>query len=273
MQFSLREDLTPDLRQLLDEHWEILEATIQPYAAIVLHPQPTLSLWQSKVGSVPYLPKNIEYPKGADGQELQLLAQINFAEVPSLPNFPQAGILQFYIAPENELYGADLENLSATDNFRVLYFSEIETDEAQLTTDFSFLPEFESPLLGSAALQFEKKFSPISGGDYRFHDSLGKLLSEFHDDLIWEYADKVNDGVGHRIGGYPGFTQADPREWKEAYLDHDCLLFQLDSEQVQNANCFVDLMWGDTGIANFFIKSEALKKLDFSNVLFNWDCC
>jgi uncharacterized protein YwqG len=273
MQLSLREDLTSDLRQLLDEHWEIVEATIQPYVAIVLYPRPTLSLWQSKVGGVPYLPKNIEYPKGADGQELQLLAQINFAEVPQLPNFPQAGILQFYIAPEDDLLGANFENPTATDNFRVLYFAEVLTDETQSVTDFSFLPEFDGPLIGSAALQFEKKFAPISADDYRFNESLGDLLSEVRSDLRDEYAEKVHEGTGHRIGGYPGFVQTDPREWNESCRNYDCLLFQLDSEQVEDANCFVDLMWGDTGIANFFITSEALKKLDFSNVLFNWDCC
>ena len=34
----------------------------------------------------------------------------------------------------------------------------------------------------------------------------------------------------------------------------------------------VDIMWGDVGVANFFIRLEDLKNRDFSNVLYNWDC-
>ncbi|MBT2690555.1 DUF1963 domain-containing protein [Bacillus sp. ISL-47] len=31
-------------------------------------------------------------------------------------------------------------------------------------------------------------------------------------------------------------------------------------------------MFGDEGTANFFIKKADLKNLNFSNVIFNWDC-
>ena len=33
-----------------------------------------------------------------------------------------------------------------------------------------------------------------------------------------------------------------------------------------------DIMWGDVGVANFFIRPEDLKNKDFSKVLYNWDC-
>jgi uncharacterized protein YwqG len=32
------------------------------------------------------------------------------------------------------------------------------------------------------------------------------------------------------------------------------------------------VMFGDGGIANFFIKKEDLKVCDFSKVWYNWDC-
>ena len=54
----------------------------------------------------------------------------------------------------------------------------------------------------------------------------------------------------------------DPRNDEE----HDVLLFQLDSEEGS-------VMWGDCGVANFFINADALKRMDFSDVLYNWDCC
>ena len=40
----------------------------------------------------------------------------------------------------------------------------------------------------------------------------------------------------------------------------------------KNENGEYDIMWGDMGVANFFIEPNALKNLDFTNVLFNWDC-
>ena len=32
------------------------------------------------------------------------------------------------------------------------------------------------------------------------------------------------------------------------------------------------IMWGDSGVCNFFINKDKLKNLDFSDVLYNWDC-
>ena len=34
-----------------------------------------------------------------------------------------------------------------------------------------------------------------------------------------------------------------------------------------------EIMWGDCGVGNFFISSDDLKRLDFSRVLYTWDCC
>ena len=34
-----------------------------------------------------------------------------------------------------------------------------------------------------------------------------------------------------------------------------------------------EIMWGDSGVANFFIQEKDLAAEDFSDVLYNWDCC
>ncbi len=44
------------------------------------------------------------------------------------------------------------------------------------------------------------------------------------------------------------------------------LLLQIDSDSN------LDIMWGNVGVGNFFIQDSALKQLDFSNVLYNYDC-
>ena len=64
--------------------------------------------------------------------------------------------------------------------------------------------------------------------------------------------------------GYPSFTQCDPR-CGEYQGEYETLLLQIDSQD--------DIMWGDSGIANFFINEKDLRKLDFSNVMYTWDCC
>ncbi len=280
MQLSLPEDLSPTLRQILEENRAIVEATIKPYVEIKLKPHRGLSLWQSKVGGVPYLPRTIDYPRDPDGVPLQLLTQINFEEVPKLSGFPQTGILQFYISADDDLYGASFESPTEQAKFRVLYFDQIDKTQDHLISDFSFLPEFENgPIYkGSAQLEFELKSAPISQSDYQFDRVLGDRFSAFDDELIdelnEEYQDYISDGSGHRIGGYPYFTQTDPRSYG-GYQNY-VLLLQLDSDEVErqsNAETGIDLMWGDSGIGNFFIAEEALKRLDFSEVLYNWDCC
>ena len=52
---------------------------------------------------------------------------------------------------------------------------------------------------------------------------------------------------------------------KKLQNPYDFLLFQLDSDSDK-------VLWGDVGIGNFFINTEKLKNLDFTDVLYNWDC-
>ena len=57
------------------------------------------SVFDSKLGGVPYMPKGFTYPVGKSGtyagKPLKLLAQLNFGALPRIPCFPQEGILQF----------------------------------------------------------------------------------------------------------------------------------------------------------------------------------
>ncbi|MCM1133810.1 MAG: DUF1963 domain-containing protein [Ruminococcus flavefaciens] len=47
-------------------------------------------------------------------------------------------------------------------------------------------------------------------------------------------------------------------------------MFQLDTDDDERG---YRVIWGDSGIGNFFISTENLRNLDFSDVLYNWDCC
>jgi len=255
----------------LEEYRSQIETTIKSYIKITAKPENNLTPWQSKFGGTPYFPKGQQYPKDSKGKPLFLLAQINFAELPRLEPFPPHGILQFYIA-DNDLYGLQFEDMIKQENFRICYFSEIFKDAGRLVTDFSFLPSSTFlPVSRQCSLAFELNQQPISAYDYQFEANIfnNRNFPEPRENF-YEFLDnyeKLFRADGHKLGGYPYFTQSDPR-WNEKYKSMDLkLLLQVDTDS--NAN----IMWGDAGVANFFIMESDLKKSVFSEVMYNWDCC
>jgi len=88
------------------------------------------------------------------------------------------------------------------------------------------------------------------------------------DDLIW---DTFSYGDMHCISGYPFFTQKDQRIYHDSLKKYDTLLLQIASEHNEKENTY-DILWGDCGVANFFISLEDLKNLNFQDVIYNWDC-
>ena len=219
------------------------------------------------------MPKSFEYPKSNDGKYLYLLAQINFAEVPKLEGFPDRGILQFYLEADEELYGCNFDNPSNQDKFRVIYFPKIDLNIDNLVTDFSFLPKLESedwlmPFQGCCSLEFTIAYSPITLSDSQFnifpeyshqYDIPDYLYNTYYDLFCIDQ---------YKLGGYPNFIQQDPRtHWNEE-IECSILLFQMGS----STSKAIDIMWADGGIGNFFIKKSDLDKLDFSKVIYNWDC-
>ncbi|MCP4524081.1 MAG: DUF1963 domain-containing protein [Candidatus Gracilibacteria bacterium] len=81
---------------------------------------------------------------------------------------------------------------------------------------------------------------------------------------IDEYIEKHYKGT--KLFGYPTFTQNDIRE-NIANGKELLLLLQLDSN---NSNG--KIMVGDYGIMNFFITKEDLENMNFTNIIYNWDC-
>ncbi len=243
----------------LDAHLAAIKLTTQPFLQISATQAKDLKPWQSKFGGLPYLPKGYTYPTNNEGKPLYLLAQINFEEMPKLYPYPEKGLLQFYIA-DDDMYGLNFADRCGQDGFRILYFPEVDIKNAE--SDFSFLPPQEfTPFSGGAmySLQFHPKQMPVSVFDYRFV----KIFENKVDDEFWDSYNRTYPGTGHKLGGYPSFTQEDPREKSD---NKDFLLLQIDTEEDNH------IIWGDDGVANFFISDKDLKNKDFSNVLFNWDC-
>ncbi len=262
--------------------------------SVTIHARKTeipLPLTASKFGGLPYWNPAEPYPTGPDGKMLVLLAQLNMAEIPPMQDFPSTGLLQFFIGG-SDTYGLNFDNPTDQKNWRVIYHESIDgniTEEAVralgIPTAKSLReesgPETEEillPFYDEFALTFENTESCISPAtEDRFVDAVhqaanalglpfpGDAPSSY--DLFSEdtYNDLFEQGSGHHLGGYPTFTQYDPRSSGDR---HDCLLFQMDSDYSGSDY----IMWGDMGVANFFISREALSRRDFSDVLYNWDC-
>jgi uncharacterized protein YwqG len=249
--------------------WPAFEASRVNCVEIKATPVQSMRLDQSKFGRYPKMPVDFEYPKGSDGNYLYPLAQINFKEVPPLAGYPASGFLQFYISVTDEAYGMDFTDERSQKDSRVLYFEEHEVEHPK--TDFSFLHDIiraeMSPVYKPHALTFSAKEQYFGMGDIRYETITGKIINgicskypEIEDELMESLYDAPGSN-GHKIGGYAYFTQSDPREED----DDSIVLLQIDSDK--------EIMWGDVGVANFFIHPEDLAKKDFSKVLYNWDCC
>ena len=258
----------------LEQYRSILEESVKPYVKVSGTLAET-TLFESKFGGYPYLPIDQEHPKDSNGQPMMLLAQLNFEEIPHVEYMPQKGMLQFFVSADDELYGADFDHPTIQKDFRIIYHSTIIQDLNKVITDFSYLNtlELEDFIIPEAAkLKFELGYQPVTSRDYRFEKMFSEdidweeIVDEENNTELGELYDDLCKDQGHKIGGYPFFTQTDPREWEEKYQQHDILLLQIDTDDSLN------IMWGDSGVANFFIRKEELLNLDFSNVIYNWDC-
>ncbi|MBQ5312163.1 MAG: DUF1963 domain-containing protein [Oscillospiraceae bacterium] len=233
--------------------------------------------WDTKLGGVPYMPAGMEYPAGRDGvykdKPLRLLAQLCFDDLPPLEGFPEKGILQFFCSDtEDGCFGLDFDKPFDQNGFRVIYHPDVIKDESKLMS-VGDMPETDGddfPFDGEYLLTAEPALCPVSAGDFRAQETLS-AYNDSDDDVMDEAYDMIEtaymDGnTGTCAGGYPDFTQSDPRPYCDA-KDRTVLLFQLGSEPEDG------ILWGDCGIGNFFISPKDLEALDFSRVLFNWDCC
>lgn len=243
-----------------------IEKSLRPFIRIHAEVDDEVAVVQSKFGGLPYLPTDMEYPTDEDGHPLFLLAQINCEDLPELDDFPQKGILQFYIA-DDDMYGLDLDEPTDQRNFRVLYFEEVNEEER--LRDFSFLPVFEEmPFEDKYSLKFEKSEAPVSPEDIHFDQVFEEAPHTFFDqfgadaDPVRREYRRFAQGAGHKMGGYAHFTQEDPRFAMDDFAEA-ILLLQIDSKN--------DIEWGDAGVANFFILPEDLRNRNFKNVMFNWD--
>lgn len=258
----------------------VKERTLTSFISLTAEKREHTELFESKFGGLPYWVSSMEYPTAENGEKLYLLAQLNFDRLGISPEYglPQNGILQFFVANDN-LTGCDFENPDEQKNFRVVYHENINygiSEADVLALDIPVAQEDDGcfPLCGEYSLSAVCGLEALNSEVYYYDEFVEQVCDElipkrpkddFWGRLTEDESMKLMDMLfsdGHKILGYPHFTQDDPRDDSSPY---DTLLLQIDSKD--------GIMWGDCGVANFFINSEDLKNLDFSRVMYNWDCC
>ncbi|MEI2429005.1 YwqG family protein [Lysobacter yananisis] len=257
-----------------------LERSRRAVARIALEPMAADELKASKVGGRAYWAAGREYPRDPQGRPMSLLAQIDLAAAPKMPGYPERGLLQFFISGD-DYYGAALDAADRGDRMRAL--------AQQKGFRVAYWADASAPALAPPAgaasdrlpfdpakprrMTFAADYESIGNSDVEANEVLGGDPAELAERYLREHpqakdspeelTDQVADYLdrgGHKLGGHPQFTQSDPRESG----DRRVLLFQLDSDD--------EMMWGDSGIANFFIDPDDLARADFSRVSYHWDC-
>ena len=273
---------------------DILEKNKKPMIEISLSDEKP-NLFQSKFGGVPYLPKDKEVPKNKENEQLTLLAQINIDELPENNIYPmKEGILQFWIL-NDDILGLDYDT-HLGDGFKVVYYKEIDKSvtEEEILEKYKPYKDEDSyfPVEGEFSLSFKLTDGYFSDSNDDFREIVDREMKKFYDENkdkyseilkiydkenqlnYWEIWDILEEdkkigkklfGAGHKIGGFPDFTQSDIRE----VGDYEILLLQIDSDRTEKN----EIMWGDCGIANFFIREKDLKEFNFNKAIYNWDCC
>ncbi len=258
---------------------EVKQLTAKPCFSLVPDFDNKPGITDSKLGGLPYWPADMPYPE-YDGVKMSLLAQINFSDMEESELLPNEGILQFFIATNsNHIYGVNFKTPDLQECFRVVYHPSIKTP---VDIEAPRLEECEnSPLRLEVALDIEPALSFININESEFNiifktvvaklfqnNEPGEFFEFFNNEEMCaiEQALMFSPTPGHQLTGWPKFTEGDPRK-QEQQEQFNTLLLQLGSQFTDDGEL---LMWGDMGIAQFFIPEENLLQCDFSQVLYTF---
>lgn len=243
----------------------------QALPAVFLEPRGTAPQTPggTRVGGAVWLAAGESWPKDAKGRPMTFLAQVDFSEIPRLPDYPEAGVLQFFIGRDMN-FGADFDH-PEKGTFRVIWredfaekgslqfgrlygkngmdiYSPIEGNTAAKGVKLVGRPGMHEPSIDSWL--FQRDLKDITSGKGR--GTVNALVQA-------RFTDRPER---HHIGGHPEFTQDDWRA-EQRYHDVNRVLLNLWSDR--------HVMWGDAGQGQFLIRRKDLLRKDFSRVFYQWD--
>ena len=253
-------------------------------------------IFDSKFCGIPYWTPNKEYPTDSTGKKLLLLAQINLDKTPMKEVIDGGGMLQFFGDGE-EIFKKGFGNQEDMDKYRVIYHETINYNISIEELEMLGVPDstdskYQSyvPLSKELAMDIIPKTVYMNVGDYRFDSVLKETINEkfgvdigdltyqdiFEEDLfemVQEFGSPGNWILGYPedLTTYPEYPRTDPRDVHKELRKYDQMLFQFD---VHYLDCN-EYYWKNDGcgIANFYIRSEDIKKKDFEHIMYHWETC
>lgn len=241
----------------------------------------------TRIGGPVWLPDGSEWPTGKGGRALEFVAQLDFAAMPPLPDYPEAGVLQLFVG-RDDLHGADFDAPDQGD-FQLMWHPEGAVGGQTLPPPI--LPrygedadgDYSVPGVGDDRVRSSgivlrattRSMMPLPH-TYPFDALLAELaIDARHNDvdaLLEQYWDSEQSSC-HFVGGHPQFVQFDYRgdgffpphdDAPSPYRNYDRVLFQLTSSD--------GLQWGDVGEANVLIRRDDLIARRFDGAIWYWDC-
>ncbi|MEJ5997454.1 YwqG family protein [Corynebacterium sp. H130] len=229
---------------------------------------PRADITSSKLGGAPYQLEGMEWPEG-----MMFLAQLRLEEVQDCEGLPKSGLLQFFLpaATDYGLFNSDpkchVRWIESTDepSANVQWF-----DGSELSQETTSPDRYPLDTPGAGTLRPTSKLSPLSSPGFPLPLTVTETVQQLPmgldedetvDPDLPDAPEELFSAGGIQIGGYPYFTQSDPREEGS----EEILLFQLDSD-------YPGINLGDAGTMQFFITPADLARRDFSNVSMDWAC-
>ena len=225
----------------------------------------------NRIGGPVWLADGERWPVDRKGKPMVFLAQVDFAAMPHLPDYPKSGVLQFFIA-HNDMYGADFQRPEKSD-FRVIWRPSFAPGGRMVRNALhkGAMLGIDSPLEGKRSLVGVALAPKASTRVPTYNDwQFVRDFEELYNRNGWGRLNALLDAhfgeepEVHHVGGHPEFVQDDWRTFRPEYRKADRVLLNLWSDKT--------LMWGDAGQGQFLIAREDLLKRDFSKIWYQWDC-
>ena len=255
----------------LEKYFDAIKPLVRPKIDLTLVPtdESEFDTAKSKIGGLPHLMSDEEWPKSELGKSLSFIGQLNFEEVSKFDKselFPTKGLLSFFYCADQETWGFDPKD---GQRFKTIYSENVnELVKKDFPTDLESHSIFQPNLL-----TFASSLSLPTWED----DSIEGLIQDEDSD---NYAE-ASGGSDNQILGYANCVQGtmelecqlvtnglycgdstgyeDPRRNElEAGKNDWVLLLQIDSEEDKTG-----MMWGDSGRIYFWIRKQDLVSKNF----------
>lgn len=224
-----------------------------------IKPDDYKNIGNSRIGGMPDLPKNMEWPETVYNQYFNFLCQINLNDIAHLNfNLPKEGILYFFMG----------EDAGIEEDNRIIYYSgdinKLEKYNIKKLSDKGFADGEADYMKRPYILKFEEIISMANIVDLPREWGIQDDEYENYTEMT-ELLEKNEERNIHYMFNFPFYQCNNPRDMENKFADKDfhnkgiCLLsLKYDSN--------VDFCFGDAGDLNFVISKNDLEKLNFENI-------